>query len=95
MATTNCSVVDIGCWIGWSLSEVKLLLVGWVDDVLTAILHVINSFSPPSFLTSVQNFSFPDSMMYFLNLFQVQYGVGVIVSALIFRFVIKLIPFIG
>lgn len=63
-----------------------------VQEFVPILLSLINV-SP---LPLVELFAqLPDSVWYFLNLFQVPTGISLMVSAIIARFIIRRIPLIG
>ncbi|MEQ9831879.1 DUF2523 family protein [Pectobacterium versatile] len=63
-----------------------------VQEFVPILLSLINV-SP---LPLVELFSqLPDSVWYFLNLFQVPTGISLMVAAIITRFIIRRIPLIG
>ncbi|AFI90427.1 DUF2523 domain-containing protein [Pectobacterium parmentieri] len=63
-----------------------------VQELAPVLLSLVNV-SP---LPLVELFSqLPDSVWYFLNIFQVPTGIAMMVSAIIARFIIRRIPIIG
>jgi len=75
---------------------VKFVLLFGLFYVVQEFIPVLLSIVNVSPLPLVNLFAqLPDSVWYFLNLFQVPSGISLMVSAIITRFIIRRIPVIG
>ena len=79
----------------WLIAEIKLLFVFIVDNVLQAVAGLFVAIPAPNFLLNVSSFSLGNDVLFFTTLFQVPFGLGVVVTAYIARFVLRRIPIIG
>lgn len=96
---------SIKAWLAEKLEQV----LQWIYDffqwlgqkVFSAVLEglsaFLNSIPVPDFFNNAANFfnSIPPSVIFFLNLFAVGEGIAMITLALVIRFLIRRIPFIG
>ncbi|MEB7084290.1 DUF2523 domain-containing protein [Escherichia coli] len=73
----------------------KFILFWGLYFLVHEFIEVVSSWLPQS--TDIKNlFSMlPDSAWYFLDLFQVSYGLSTVISALLVRFFIRRVPFVG
>ena len=65
------------------------------EGILNAVLAVINAIPVPDFLASIGSYSLPPEVVYFTVVFQLHFGVGVLVTSYTVRFIIRRIPVIG
>ena len=91
----ECSFYDVPCWAGWLTDEIYLLLVDLYASVLGGVVLMLSAIPAPSFLTSLGSLSIPSSVLFFADVFEVNYGLGIVVSAYTIRFLIRRIPVIG
>ena len=91
----ECEFYDVGCHYEWLIAEIKLLFVFIVDNVLQAVAGVFIAIPVPSFLLNVGAFGLSSDVLFFTTLFQVPFGLGIVVTAYIARFVLRRIPIIG
>lgn len=95
MENGSCEILDVGCWLGWLQEELKALFLWVWIQILNGVAALMEWLPVPGFLQNIDAFSLPDSVMYFLGLFQVHYGIGLVVGAYVLRFILRRIPLIG
>lgn len=97
MADESCKWYDVGCSLEWARDEAKELVLSWFHELLGALASVIEAIPMPSWATSGGSLfsSIPGSVGYFLSVMEFDFGVSVIASAYVLRFLIRRIPLIG
>lgn len=82
--------------------EWLLKLVDWIpkaiwEGILNALASLLESLPVPGFIAQAGGFfgNLPSSVVYFFQFFAVAEGIGFILSALLLRFLLRRIPFIG
>lgn len=65
--------------------------------LLDGLLYVLNAIPVPDFMNNLGNAftQIPSGVLYFLEIFEVGYGITIIITATLLRFLIRRIPFIG
>tara|TARA_B100001079_G_scaffold264069_1_gene268063 strand:- start:3044 stop:3349 length:306 start_codon:yes stop_codon:yes gene_type:complete len=65
--------------------------------IVDGLLSLLGSIPAPAFVQSIGGIfaAIPPGVVYFTSLFQLDFGIGVCMAALVLRFVIRLMPFIG
>ena len=97
MEQQECQWYDVGCGIGWLVDELKLLFQWFFEGILGAFAAVLEAIPVPDFMLQIQNttFNFPDSVTFWINMFELPFGLAVMVSAITLRFILRRIPVIG
>lgn len=72
-------IVQVADWFWQSLLE--LISASFITGLLTSAGELFTNISP--------------SVWYFMNLFQIPFGISVVTSAYLLRFLVRRIPFIG
>lgn len=91
----TCSWYDPSCALEWLRDEFQAIGVWIVDSLLSAIAGAFESIPPPDFMADVGQYTLPPSVSWAISVFQVDAGIGIIVSAYTARFILKRIPIIG
>lgn len=78
----------------WFSDEIKAIFLWFYDAWLSGLAFALESMPVPDFLL-VQQFTMPPGVSYFASAFQLDVGLGVIVSAYTARFILRRIPIIG
>jgi hypothetical protein len=93
----ECKIYDIGCWLDWVFEELRLFFVWVFDSIMDGAATLFESLPAPDFLTNAGslNASLGSDVLFYLTLFQAHYGLGIIVSAYLARFILRRIPIIG
>lgn len=97
-----------GSIVDWALSLLTLVLewvldlLDWIPktifaEIMDALASALEAIPAPSFVTNAGSYfsALPPSIVYFLDFFAVAEGLSMIIAALIIRFVLRRIPFIG
>lgn len=84
-------------YIDWFLELVLWLPKKIWAMALDGLAEFLESMDVPPFMQDAQSYfsGIPTGVVYFLDFFAVAEGVGMIVLALVLRFVLRRIPFIG
>jgi hypothetical protein len=91
----QCNWYDPSCSLQWLQDEFKAFFLWILDGLYSGLAKVIELLPVPDFLQSVQHVQIANSVAWFLQPFEITYGLGVIVSAYVARFILRRIPFIG
>lgn len=91
----TCEVLDVSCWLTWIFEELELFFLFILGSILDAIVYIIDLVPMPDFMTNVTTFSIPSDVAYFLNFFNLTYGLGILSSAYVARFIIRRLPVVG
>ncbi|WP_370612146.1 DUF2523 family protein [Citrobacter meridianamericanus] len=90
-------VSAINYLLGWVLKQatMKAIIFGALTFLISEIMGVVTKLLPDSTnLVSLFD-QLPDSAWYFINLAQLPFGLSVVFSALVTRFIIGMIPIVG
>ena len=71
---------------------------GWLwifENLLGALASLIESIPAPDWMMNLSGYTIPDSIAFFVELFQLPAGAAIMVSAWVLRFGIRRIPVIG
>ena len=91
----ECNVYDVFCVIEWTLDEAYLLFLYALNEIMTGLVFLIDLIPVPDFMLLSSVLSFSSSSMFYIDLFKIDVGVGIMVSAYTARFLIRRLPFIG
>ena len=81
-------------WLGNKIAAMFMELLSWL---LEALFYVLSLLPLPDWFTNPGDIAamVPADLWYFIHLFKIPYGISVAVSALVIRFIIRRLPFIG
>lgn len=89
---------------GW-LKSVFEQIAGWVIDLIfmvfgwlwSALIYLLDTLglADQIRLSATAFDQIPDSVWYFMNIFQVQFGLGALLTAYVIRFMIRRLPVVG
>lgn len=91
----SCDWYDVACGAKWWVDEIKALALWFYDQLLQGFLSLINVIPVPEFMANPANFTLPGDVLYWTSLFKVGWGLSVVVSAYLARFILRRIPLIG
>lgn len=91
----ECKIYDVGCQLGWLIDEIKNILLWFYEMIITGFAVVIEAIPVPEFLQNVAPMNLPAHVLWWTDMFQVGYGLAIVSTAYIARFVIRRIPLIG
>lgn len=97
MAATNCELLDIPCHYNNTIEQLKEFVLYLWDQILQAALYLINLIPVPAWAQNAGGIfaSMPSGVAYFMSVFDVNFGLEVLGSALLIRFIIRRLPFVG
>lgn len=95
MNENTCAWYDPTCAISGLVEDLRLLSVSLWNSILSGLATLFESISPLSFLANLTTIDIPPSVSWAVDIFQIDFGIGVIVSAYTLRFIIRRIPGIG
>jgi hypothetical protein len=91
----TCSFYDVPCGASWLVIQLETFGTWLWQLVLSGTASLLELVPVPLFLTDINPITIPSGVGFFLDPFELEYGLGIIVSAYIARFVLRRIPFIG
>lgn len=94
MSDESCDALDFGCYLGWLADEISLIFLNIFNSILEGLVYILSLIPVPDFLLNT-SFTLPPSIAYYAQTFNISFGIGIIVSAYTFRFLLRRIPFIG
>lgn len=77
----------------WTIN-VLLMILSWFWDSLLYILELLGIADQIKASATLFD-SMPDGVWYFMNIFQIQFGLGAVLIAYLIRFMIRRLPVIG
>lgn len=95
MEDTECSWYEPSCTLHWFQDEFKALFVWLYDCLLSGLAKIIELIPVPDFLANLQSILMSPTVSWFLEPFNITYGLSAMVVAYIARFILRRIPFIG
>ena len=95
--TQDCSALDLGCHVEFFSNEIARFFQWVLEKILDGFIAFLSIIPVPQFLSEAQtlNGTMPASVLYFTDVFQLDTGLLIVVSAYLFRFILRRLPFIG
>ena len=90
-----CSWYDPSCSLQWMSEELQSLFTWLWDSILSACASVLEALPVPDFLLNTGSFIIPGEVSWAASAFNIEFGIGIIVSAYVARFVLRRIPLVG
>ncbi|PCI36855.1 MAG: hypothetical protein COB50_04235 [Thiotrichales bacterium] len=81
--------------ITWFFDELLIIISNIWNAFLSSFAFIIESIPVPSFLLNLTPFVIPESISFFAQAFQIQFGISIVVSAYTLRFFIRRLPIVG
>ena len=91
----SCKWYDPSCTLQWLQDELKAFFLWVFDSLMSGFARVIELIPVPDFLANMQSVAMTPAVSWFLQPFELQYGLIAIGGAYIARFILRRIPFIG
>lgn len=91
----SCSWYEPACAFGWIKDELKAFFIFVYDSILGGLAALVELIPVPDFLANIQPLVLSGSLSWFLNPFEIKYGLTAITSAYVARFILRRIPGIG
>lgn len=95
MANESCEIYDVVCFGGWLKDEFKSFFLYVYDSILSGLARLVELIPVPDFLANMHSFVMTSWVSWFIEPFEISYGLSAIVSAYIARFILRRIPGIG
>ncbi|WP_036537423.1 hypothetical protein [Oceanobacter kriegii] len=89
----ECSILDFGCHADAFLTLLHDMFLGFYSALLLGVVAVFAAIPYPDFLDS--DVQLPAAIMYGADMFMLETGAQIIVTAYLTRFIIRRIPVIG
>lgn len=83
-------IEQIAAWV----INVLLMILSWFWDALLYILELLGIADQIKASATLFD-SMPDGVWYFMNIFQIQFGLGAVLIAYLIRFMVRRLPVIG
>jgi len=93
--SNTCSWYDPSCALSWIKDELQAFGLWIYDSILSGLAALFELMPAPEFMMNLTPHSIPSGVAWAVAPFQLEYGIGIIVSAYIARFVLRRIPGIG
>lgn len=91
----TCNFYDPSCLLAWLRDEFQHFFIWAWDSVLSGFASVIENIDVPSFLLNVTSYDLPPSVSWAASAFQLDVGIGIIVSAYTSRFLLRRLTILG
>ena len=91
----SCEWYDPSCALQWLQDEFKAFFLWVLDSIMLGLAKIIELIPVPDFLENLHATTLNPTVSWFLQPFEIQFGLIAIVSAYIARFILRRIPFIG
>ncbi len=91
----SCEWYDPSCALAWIRDELQAVGVWMWNSVLSGAASVLEAIPVPDFMQNVGSHTLPSSVSWAASAFQLDVGLGIIVSAYVARFILRRIPIIG
>ncbi|VUD46411.1 hypothetical protein TDB9533_00818 [Thalassocella blandensis] len=91
----TCSWYDPSCALTWLSDELKALGLWLWESLLNGAAAVFEVLPVPDFMLDAGTIQIPPGVAWAAEPFQLEYGLTIIVSAYIGRFILRRIPIIG
>ena len=91
----SCQWYDPSCALGWLRDELQAFALWIWEAILSGAASVLEAIPVPEFMLNVGSHTIPAGVSWAASAFQLDVGLGIIVSAYIARFILRRIPIIG
>lgn len=78
----------------WLVDSLQQLFIETIDVLLQGLSFVFSLIPAPDFLQNI-NIQFPETALFMIQIFEMPFGIAVVVSAYTFRFILRRIPGLG
>lgn len=94
-AIESCDFADFSCYSDWWATFFTNLGEWFYEKFMLGVSGLLNLIPVPDFLLSADTITLGPYVSFFLKPFQIEYGIGILVSAYIARFILRRIPVVG
>lgn len=92
---TECNITDIGCLTDSWYQGLKDFALDTYQFIVMSFADLIDLIPIPDFFDDMQTYTVPANLAFFVEPFQLEYGIGIVVSAYIARFIVRRLPVVG
>lgn len=86
---------DLDPILQWINDKADAVFETWDNQLFDLPTAIANQIPVPDFLLNMGTFTMPPAVSYYAVIFEMPFGFTVIVSALIARFAVRRMPFLG
>lgn len=79
----------------WFSEEVKAIAIVLYEGFMSGVASFLEAMPVPDFMANVPSYTLPPVVSWAAEPFQLEYGIGIVVTAYIARFTLRRIPGIG
>lgn len=91
---TSCEFYDVACHFDVLVEWLRVLIQDIWKEITEAGLAAISAIPVPAFMSS-PSFAIPAGVLWFAQALELPFGIGVMVAAWTFRFLIRRVPLFG
>jgi hypothetical protein len=91
----TCSFYDIPCGANWLVLQFEAFGNWLLELFLDSAVYLVELIPVPEFLSNITPVNIPSGVVFMLEPFALQYGIGIMVSAYTLRFIVRRIPVVG
>lgn len=91
----SCKMYDLFCIFDWLIGEISSSFRYIFQSIMNGVVSVFNAIPVPDALSVSNTYVLPESVVYWMDMLNISYGIVALVSAYSVRFLIRRIPFIG
>ncbi|MEY8199725.1 MAG: hypothetical protein RPS47_10840 [Colwellia sp.] len=95
MSENVCAWYDPLCGISGLIERLEQLFISIWNSLLSGLASLFELIPAPSFLANLTTTELPSGVAWAVGIFQIEFGLSVVVSAYTLRFIIRRIPGIG
>ncbi len=97
MAATQCDLLDIPCHYNNGIEKLKDFVLFVWDWILDGALYLLNLVPVPEWAISQGGIfaQVPSGVAFFMSIFEINFGLSVLASAYLIRFIIRRLPVVG
>ena len=88
------TISNFGNWLLSLLLYVPKIIFSWLTDILAFSVSSIMGLIPSQLSLSALS-QIPSGVWYFLDIFQLTFGLEVLIASLVARFLLRRLPFVG
>jgi hypothetical protein len=91
----TCSWYDPSCTLTWLRDEFQAFGIWIWDSLLSGVATTFEAIPVPDFMQNIGAHTIPPGVSWAASAFQLDVGLGIIVSAYTARFILRRLPIIG
>jgi hypothetical protein len=91
----TCSFYDVPCHASWLVLQLEAFGSWLWELVLSGSAALLEVVPVPDFLLNLSPVNIPSGVMFFGDMFNIEYGITILITAYTARFIVRRIPVIG